>query len=154
MIFDLQTEHICTFTALLDPNFEVIGPTPSGLKMDVFVTGGTVKGKKLNGTFRAGGGDWLTIRPDGVGILDVRITLETDDGALIYFTYKGVADMGDDGYTRFLEGNPVLKMPLRCAPLCLTSHPDYAWMNRKQFILVGEGDLTIPHASYDLYAII
>ena len=40
------------------------------------------------------GGDWLTLRSDGVGILDVRATLEADDGALIYTSYSG----GDDLY--------------------------------------------------------
>ena len=44
-----------------------------------------------------GGGDWLTVRTDGFGILDVRATLESDDGALIYMAYSRLGDLGEDG---------------------------------------------------------
>ena len=40
----------------------------------------------------AGGGDWVTARADGTLELDLRVTLETEDGALIYMTFTGVRD--------------------------------------------------------------
>jgi hypothetical protein len=40
-----------------------------------YCKGGEVTGPKLNGRCRAVGGDWLTIRTDGVAVLDVRTTL-------------------------------------------------------------------------------
>jgi hypothetical protein len=107
---ELQLEHICSYWATLSAP-EVIGPLAEGVRIHVYVTDGEVFGPKMRGRFRRVGGDWLTLRPDGVGILDVRATLELEDGALIYTTYSGVADLGPDGYKRFLDGNP----PERCS---------------------------------------
>lgn len=145
-------EHICSYTASLNPEFEVIGPTPDGLKVNLYITGGEITGPKLQGRILPVGADWLTIRPDGVAILDVRATLKSHDDALIYMTYQGVADLGEDGYQRFLDGDPMLRFPIHTAPRLLTSHPDYLWLNRLQCICVGEGDLTVPMAAYDVYA--
>jgi hypothetical protein len=49
--------------------------------------GGWVKGSKLNGTPLAPAADWLRVMPGGSLRLDVRGTIRTDDGALIYITY-------------------------------------------------------------------
>ena len=38
------------------------------------------------------GADWLLVGADGTAALDVRITLLTDDGALVYVRYDGRAD--------------------------------------------------------------
>jgi hypothetical protein len=40
----------------------------------------------------AGGGDWVTAKGDATFELDLRVTLETDDGALIHMTFTGVRD--------------------------------------------------------------
>src|SRR4028118_1304798 len=62
------------------------------------------------------GGDALTIRTDGVGILNVRNTIETREEALIYAAYTGVAELGADGYERFLRGDLPPLVPLRVVP--------------------------------------
>ena len=146
-------DHIFSYEAGLHPDFEVIGPIPEGLRVNIYITGGKVNGPKLNGHLRPVGADWLTIRPDGVGILDVRTTIETDDGGLIYASYQGVGDLGEDGYQRFIDGNPPTKFALQCVPRFLTAHPDYLWLNRLQCLNIGEADLTVPSASYDVYAV-
>jgi hypothetical protein len=89
--FDYSLEHIFSYSAILKNPPEIIGPVPEGIRANFYVTGGEVKGPKLNGKILPVGGDWLTIRPDGVGILDVRATFETNDGALIYTTLLGSA---------------------------------------------------------------
>ena len=66
-----------------------IGENPHGNRQIVPVTGGSFEGPRLKGKVLPGGGDWLLVRPDGVGELDVRATLQTDDGAFIYVTYRG-----------------------------------------------------------------
>ena len=66
-----------------------IGDNPHGNRQIVPLVGGSFAGPHLNGTVLSGGGDWLLIRPDGVGELDVRAALQTDDGALVYVTYRG-----------------------------------------------------------------
>ena len=152
-MFDYSMEHIFSYSAMLDANMEVIGPTPNGFRMNVYVTGGEMSGPKVQGKVRPVGADWLTIREDGVAILDVRATMETHDGALIYCAYQGVADVGEDGYARFMEGNAPDKLVIRAVPRFMTSHPDYLWLNRLQCINIGEADLQVPVVNYDVYAL-
>src|SRR5207247_9463728 len=71
---------------------EEIGSTPHG-KLSIFpVTGGSFEGERLRGRVLAGGGDWVTAKADGTFELDLRMTLETDDGALFHMTFTGVRD--------------------------------------------------------------
>ena len=101
---------------------------------------------------RTVGGDWLLLRTDGVGILDVRATLELDDGALVYTTYGDVVDLGPDGYNQFLKGILPPRPELRIAPRYYTSHADYVWLNRLQCVGVGVFDVAQSRVSYDVFA--
>ena len=152
-MYDYSMEHLCSYKATLKNPPEVIGPTPEGLRVNFYVSGGDCRGPRLNGRFLPVGADWLTLRQDGIALLDVRATLETDDGALIYIAYNGVADLGEDGYQRFLDGDPVTRFTIRAVPRFITSHPDYLWLNRLQCVNIGEGNLDESFAAYDVYAL-
>ena len=149
---EMQLEHICSYWATLSEP-EIIGPLAEGLRVNVYVTDGEITGPKLKGRFRRVGGDWLTLRPDGIGVLDVRATMELEDGALIYTTYGGIADLGPDGYERFLGGKPPDRVKLRITPRYYTGHPDYLWLNRLQCFGIGEVDMQQMKANYDIYAL-
>jgi hypothetical protein len=114
---------------------------PQGTRVIVGVTGGTFEGPKLKGTVAAnGGGDYLTSRADGSVKLDVRIVLNTDDGAVILMTYNGIGLTRDDG-----------SLSLRTAPLFETGDERYSWLNRVQAVATGapgRGDV-----SYTVYAL-
>lgn len=154
IMFEYHLEHICSINATLDPNREQIGPTPEGLKINIYVTGGEVTGPRIKGKVRPVGADWYTLRTDGVGILNVRATLETDDGALIYMTYRGVSDAGEGAYERFLKGEPPAGgAPIHTAPVLTTSHPDYLWVNRILCLGVGESFPESKRIGYDIYAV-
>ena len=58
-------EHVMSYTAQLAAP-EVIGAVPDDLRINFYVTGGTVTGPKVAGKIRPVGGDWLTLRKDGV----------------------------------------------------------------------------------------
>ena len=146
-------EHIFSYTATLRKPPEIIGPGPEGIRVNFYVTGGDVKGPQVKGKVLPVGGDWLTIRSDGVGILDVRATLETHDGALIYAAYSGVMDLGVDGYQKFLQLDLPKIIPLQTAPRYYTSHPDYQWLNRIQCVGIGQTDRSRLEAAFDIYAI-
>lgn len=150
---DCAMEHICACRGTLLSPSEIIGETPEGLRVNFYVTGGEVAGPRLKGEVLPVGGDWLTIRRDGVGLLDVRATLATDDEALIYLAYTGIIEAGEDGYQRFLDGDLPNRLPLRGTPRFLTAHPDYLWLNRLQCVNVGEADLENFVVSYDIYAL-
>ena len=153
-MIEYRLEHICSYRATLASAPEVIGAVPEGLRINVYVTGGEVSGPRIRGKIRPVGGDWLTVRTDGVGILDVRATMETHDGALIYVTYNGVVDLGEDGYQRLARGETIADgTPIRTAPRLHTAHPDYRWLNRLQCVGVGEAFLGRSEVRYDVYAV-
>jgi hypothetical protein len=101
-----------------------IGVTPHGALSIFPVTGGTFEGERLRGKVLAGGGDWVGARADGTFDLDLRVTLETDDGALIHMTFTGVRD----------DANHYL----RTLPRFETAAPQYAFLNRLLAVGVGE----------------
>ena len=152
--YDYEMEHATSYLATLSEP-EVIGPVAEGLRLNIYVTGATVDGPRMKGKVLPVGADWLTVRTDGVGVLDVRATIETDDGALIYTYYKGVADLGPEGYKNFLEGAPPPAdgIELRTNPWFQTAHPNYQWMTRGLFVGVGKVYLDKLEVSYDVYQV-
>jgi hypothetical protein len=95
---DYKLEHIFSYVGRLADAPEIIGPVPEGIRVNFYSAGGEVTGPRIRGKVRPVGGDWVTVRKDGVAYLDVRTTLETDDGALILVAYQGLADFGEDGH--------------------------------------------------------
>jgi hypothetical protein len=118
---EVQLEHVCSYWASLAAP-EIIGPLAEGLRLNFYATGGEVYGPKMRGRLRPVGDDWLSLRPDGIGVLDVRATLELEDGALIYTTYGGIADLGPDD-ERFVAGNPPAKIQLRITRVTIPVMP-------------------------------
>jgi hypothetical protein len=103
---------------------EEIGSTPHG-KLSIFpIIGGSFEGERLRGKVLAGGGDWVTARADGTFELDLRVTLETEDGALIHMTATGVRN--DTNHY------------LRTLPRFETAEPKYAFLNRLLAVGIGE----------------
>lgn len=74
-----------------------IGAGPRGGRVTFPITGGSFEGERLRGKVLPGGDDWTVERPDGVIEVDLRITLETDDGALVHMTFEGLRDDGAPG---------------------------------------------------------
>ena len=104
---------------------EEIGSTPQG-NLSIFpVSGGSFEGDRLRGKVLAGGGDWVTARANGTFELDLRVTLETDDGALIHMTFTGVRDDANHYF--------------RTLPRFETAAPKYAFLNRLLAVGIGEG---------------
>ena len=148
-----QMDRLFSYTGTLQAPPEVIGPVPEGIRATFYITGGDVDGPKIKGHLRAAGGDWFTVRQDGIGVLDVRTTIETNDGALIYLSYLGYGDLGVDGYEKFLRGDLPKRLTLRTSPQFRTAHPDYLWLQRLMCVGVGDVDLEKSVASYDVYAV-
>ena len=152
-MFDYRMEHLFSYTANLQSPVEAIGPVPEGIRVNFYITGGGIQGDRLNGRVRPVGADSFLVRRDGIGMLDVRTTFETTDGALIDVAYRGIGDLGQDGYDKFLRGELPKKLPLRTGPSMRTAHPDYQWVQRVHCVAVGEVDLDHFEVSYDVYAV-
>lgn len=147
-----QLEHIFSYSAQLHPP-EIIGPVAEGIRANFYVASGEVSGPRVQGILRPVGGDWITMRSDGVAILDVRATVETHNQALIYLSYSGVADFGLDGYQSFARGELPPRFPIQAVMRTQTAHPAYQWLNRLQCLNIGEVDSARLVVRYDVYAI-
>jgi uncharacterized protein DUF3237 len=117
-----------------------LGGVPHGTRVIAPITGGTFEGPRLRGTVLPGGGDWTLLRSDGVLELDLRITLETDDGALIYLTSFGLRHGPPEALAALARGEPVdpSRYYFRTAPRFETSAPRYAFLN--QLMATSSGD--------------
>ena len=151
--FKYELEHIFSYSVGIHWPLEVIGETPVGLRMNTYIAGGEVWGPRVRGRVLPVGADWLTIRLDGIGMLDVRGTIETHDGALLYVSYTGVMELGPDGYQQILAGVSPGKVAQQTASRILTSHPDYLWLNRLQCLNFGMSDFETKTVTYDVYAV-
>jgi hypothetical protein len=117
----------------------VVENGPQGTRTIAQIVGGRFEGPRLKATVQMPAGDWITNRPDGSYRLDVRLTLKTDDGALILVTYNGIGQTTNTGAS------------VRAAPLFETGDSRYAWLTRLQAVAVGER--TGSTVAYDVYAL-
>jgi len=105
-----------------------LGAGPRGRRVTFPIIGGSFEGDRLRGKVLPGGSDWTVKRSDGIIELDLRITLETDDGALIHMTFEGIRDDGAPGAPYF-----------RTAPRFETAETKYSFLNR--MLAVGAGEI-------------
>ena len=99
---------------------------------------GRWEGERINADIVAPGGDWAIPSTDGsIMLLDVRQTLRTDDGALIYVTYQGRCDRGRGTYT--------------VAPTFETDDERYSWVNGVQ--AVGQGRTDGDDIVYEMFEV-
>jgi hypothetical protein len=135
----LPVEHLFTLTASTGAPAMTQGG-PQGNRLIVNAPAGRFEGPKLCGSLEPPGGDWVTLRADGSLKLDVRLTLRTDDGAVILMTYQGIGIAKGRG------------LEIRTAPLFETGDERYAWLNRTQ--AVGVGTTIEGGVRYEVYALL
>ena len=133
---------------------EVIGPVSTGLRVNFSFLGGTFKGPRLRGKVLTTGGDQLLLRRDGVALLDMKGTFQTDEGALIGAAFPAIMDLGPDGYQTLLGGELAPDgTPFRSVPRYETAAEDLAWINRLQCVGIGQVFPSIGIARCDIYAV-
>jgi hypothetical protein len=149
----LRSEFLFSLTAGVAPP-QNVGPSPAGYRRIIPIPGGSFEGPKLRGSVLAGGGDWMLVRSDGVAQVDARITLQTDDGDVIFMRYSGFAHGPKEVMDRLGRGEGVdpTAYYLRVTPLFETASPKYAWLNR--IIAVGTGQRLPQGVTYDIYEIL
>jgi hypothetical protein len=115
-----------------------LGSCPSGNRLVFEVEGGTIKGERLSGSVIGNANaDWLVVGADGTGTLDVRVLMETDDGATILIQYQGRVDLGVPGAHVY------------AAPRFDTGDERYAWLNKVQ--AAAKGTLDGQTLTYEMY---
>ncbi len=151
----IKTEYLMTYMAPLDAPYPIDN---SLVIVNVKPDGGWAKGPKISGTFIPPGGDWLRVMPSGALRLDVRATLKTDDGALIYISYNGIIQHSAESAERLNKGEVLTTKDIPyfiTAPTFETSSEKYAWLNSVQLVnkmvelKLGEGG----YVKYDVYVL-
>ena len=70
---------------------QAVGATRTGELRIVPVTGGTIEGPALTGEVLPGtAADWLRVDPDGTAHMDVRLTIKTTEGHVVFMHYSGI----------------------------------------------------------------
>jgi hypothetical protein len=117
-----------------------IGAVPHGTRVTAPIASGHFGGPRLRGKVLPGGGDWTLLRADGVLELDLRVTLETDDGALIHMTSFGLRHGPPEVIAALARGESVDPSTyyFRTTRRFETGHPKYAFLNR--LVAVSSGD--------------
>ena len=126
-------------TYLMELALDVADQLDAGHTRIAPVTGGSFSGPRVKGTVRDGGADWIT-QVSGHSSLDVRITLDTDDGAVIYMTYNGVVARNDIG------------LYWRVTPVFNTASEKYDWLSH--IVCVGKSKQLEGKVAYDIFEIL
>jgi hypothetical protein len=117
-----------------------LGEISAGHRRIVPLTGGTFSGPELRGTLLPGASaDWQIILTDGTALGDVRYTLETERGDLLYVQSRGVRHGSPDVLERLGRGEDVdaAENTFRTSAKIETGAPDLEWLNKGIFISVG-----------------
>ena len=145
-------EFLFTIT-FIAPTLKPLGDTPYGQRIIVNVDGGHFEGPRLNGTVQSPAGDWLLIRGDNSVQLDVRVSLLTNDGALIYMSYQGLRVGKQSVLDRLSAGKEVDPSEYYMRIICKfeTGKGEYEWLN--QLLAIGTGQRFPDRVVYDIHQI-
>ena len=150
---EIRTTHLFDMTLQVS-GMQPIGATPNGNRRIGLVAGGTFAGGRLRGTVLPGGADWIIARPDGCTTLDVRLVLQTEDGAVIGMIYRGLRHGPAEIMQRLDRGEPVDPAAI------LFPHRDhvrdrggkYDWLNR--IFAIGTGRRPPEGPVYEIYEVL
>jgi hypothetical protein len=136
----IQLLPLCKISAVLQRPLD-IGKTPAGTRMIYEVASARVDGDRLSGNVKGkANADWVTISPEGIATIDVRSTLETDDGSLVFVQYLGRTDVSNGSAG-----------PIYIAPRFETGAERYRWLNAVQ--AVGKGFFDGRILTYEVYEV-
>ena len=139
---ELKSKLLFEVTFNLKPGVE-IGQTLAGKRTIKPVLDGFFEGSNLKGKVLPGGADWFLQLNETTNKIDVRVTLQTNEGENIYVTYQGYLKLNDDGTYYF-----------RTTPYFETSSKKLAYLNHTVSVGVGTIVKLGETVSYKVYEIL
>ena len=109
-------------------------------------------GDRVRGNVRTeSAADWVLIRPDLSIKLDVRLTLETVDNALVHMRYEGIRHASSKIAKQLSSNKRVAPGDYywRISPFFETSSKKYNWMNK--IVSFGMGEKNGNRVSYAVF---
>jgi muconolactone delta-isomerase len=117
-----------------------LGDTDHGHRRIVPLTGGMFIGPSISGTLLPGASaDWQTVLGDGTAIGDIRYTLQTDGGDVLYVQSRGVRHGSAEVLARLARGEDVdpSEYTFRTSTQIETAATELDWLNKGVFVSVG-----------------
>jgi hypothetical protein len=144
-------EHIYSAEVELGTPLD-LGTTSRGYRLIVPILGGHLEGPDIKARI-CPSYDWIIVRPDNVSELDVRVTVETEDGAHIYVTLRGYLTNQTEVIARAARGEtvPPDEYYFCLAPTYETSDPRYTWL--QSVVVVGPALFYGNRVTYDAWAV-
>ena len=139
---ELKSKLLFEVTFNLKPGVEV-GQTLAGKRTIYPVKDGFFEGPNLKGKVLPDGADWFLQLNETSNKIDVRVTLQTNEGENIYVTYQGYLNLNADGTYYF-----------RTTPYFETGSQKLAYLNH--IVSVGVGTIVKlgETVSYKVYQIL
>jgi hypothetical protein len=117
-----------------------LGDLAQGRRRIVPLSSGTFAGPELNGTLLPGSSaDWQVVLRDGTALGDLRYTLQTDGGDLLYVQSRGIRHGSAEVLERLALGEDVdaSEYTFRTSTQIEAAAPELDWLNKGVFISVG-----------------
>jgi muconolactone delta-isomerase len=116
------------------------GETPHGHRRIAPLTSGTFTGPQISGKLLPGASaDWQIVLSDGSALGDIRYTLQTDQGDLLYVQSRSVRHGTAEVLARLARGDDVdaRAYTFRASTQIETAAPYLDWLNKGIFISVA-----------------
>lgn len=135
----MNSRHLLTLRLDTAP-VHGLGAVALGTRTIFPIRGGGFEGPRLRGKVLPGGGDWTLLRPDGILELDLRVTLQTEDDALVYLTFQGLRHGPAEVIAALGRGEDVdpSRYYFRTAPRFETASEQYGFLNK--LLAIGSGE--------------
>ncbi len=117
-----------------------LGDTAHGHRRIVPLSGGTFTGPTISGKLLPGASaDWQTLLPDGTALGDIRYTLQTEGGDVLYAQSRGVRHGSAEVLARLGRGEDVdaSEYTFRTSTQIETAAAKLDWLNKGVFVSVG-----------------
>jgi hypothetical protein len=131
----ITLDPLCTMTLQLKDRYAA-GGAPTGQRLIAEIADARLSGRLAGRLAGRSSADWFTMTASGVGLPDVRLGIQTDDGALVLIRYFG--------RIRLVPGQQSFAF---VAPVFETGDPRYDWLNEVQ--AVGKGVMAADRTRLD-----
>jgi hypothetical protein len=118
----------------------------------VAITGGTIRGDRLDATIDRGGADWQTLHSDGSITVDTRYAATTHDGAKLLIATRGIRRGDPAVMKRLAAGETVDPHEYYFRVVAdIEAAGAYGWLTER--LHVASATRSAAAVAYDLYAV-